>query len=448
MAHFSCSETQIKYTANGTQVLFTFPFEYMVDTDIWVGLWNEFSRRYEVVTYWPDVNIQPTTIAPYYWTLDNATTIRFLQVDIDPDAPASPVPPPTDWAPPGSPWPVTTPGTPAHDAARTVNPDNLLIQRKTDIDPLIAMFYPGASIRAQDLNDNFEQLKLAIEDGRCVIPQWFYSWIDSNLKRITEEQNQAGDWQYEGTLDDNDHFATAAALTDRFQPFWQATTPEAGNLPDWRMPGKIWVDRANTVAKFWNQDQQVWEVFAGDGTPGQRGPAGPPGSFQIGDVPPLSVPIPDAVPPDPTSRALQSGDAWFNTDTGNLFVWYVDSNSGQWVNCSQAGPAGPAGERQRVFIGDNPPLTIDGEAVQAGDMWFNSDTADLFVFYTDNDSDQWVNLSNTPGPQGPPGPPGQNGGGNADFARLTAVAPIQIALSNANQDAEISFDLNLLNGLG
>ena len=58
MAHFSCSETQIKYTADGTQVLFTFPFEYMVDTDIWVGLWNEFSRRYEVVTYWPDVNVR------------------------------------------------------------------------------------------------------------------------------------------------------------------------------------------------------------------------------------------------------------------------------------------------------------------------------------------------------------------------------------------------------
>ena len=42
MAHFSCSETQIKYTADGTQVI-PFPFEYMVDTDIWVGLWNEFS---------------------------------------------------------------------------------------------------------------------------------------------------------------------------------------------------------------------------------------------------------------------------------------------------------------------------------------------------------------------------------------------------------------------
>ena len=439
MAHFTCSETQNKYTPNGVRTSWQFDFEYMAKTDIWVGFWNENTREWDQVPYWADRNVPPPVSNPQqviFWSFENATTIQFWEI---PNNGATP-PEPTVFPPAiGSETVYVVP-------AQTE--EYILIQRWTDVDPLFAIFQPGSSIKARDLNDNFEQLQLAIEDGRCKVPSWFYDWIERNLIRITEEENRAGDWEYNGTLDDDDHFATSAALNDRFQPFWQATTPEAGNLPDWRMPGKIWVDRANTVAKFWNQDQQVWEVFAGDGTPGQRGPAGPPGSFQIGDVPPLNVPIPDAVPPDPTSRALQSGDAWFNTDTGNLFVWYVDSNSGQWVNCSQAGPAGPAGERQRAFIGDEPPLTIDGEAVQAGDIWFNSDTADLFVFYTDNDSNQWVNLSNTPGPQGPPGPPGQNGGGNADFARLTAVAPIQLALSNANQDAEISFDLNLLNGLG
>ena len=38
----------------------------------------------------------------------------------------------------------------------------LLIYRKTDIDELEAIFYPGSSIKAQDLNDNFEQLRDAI----------------------------------------------------------------------------------------------------------------------------------------------------------------------------------------------------------------------------------------------------------------------------------------------
>ena len=100
--------------------------------------------------------------------------------------------------------------------------ESILIQRWTDVSPLMVMFHPGASIKAQDLNDNFEQPQLAIEDGRCKVPQWFYDWIERNLIRITEEQNRAGDWQWEGTLDDDDHFATSAALNDRFQPFWQA----------------------------------------------------------------------------------------------------------------------------------------------------------------------------------------------------------------------------------
>ena len=432
MAHFTCSETQNKYTPNGTRTSWQFDFEYMAKTDIWVGFYNENTREWDQVPYWADRNVPPPVSTPQqviFWSFENATTIQFWEI------------PNTNGVPNVFPPAI---GSETLYVVPAQTEDWILIQRWTDVDPLFASFQPGSSIKARDLNDNFEQLKLAIEDGRCKVPQWFYDWIERNLIRITEEQNRAGDWQYNGTLDDDDHFVTSAALNDRFQPFWQTNIPEAGALPAWRMPGKIWVDRGNTVAKFWNQEQQVWEVFAGDGTPGQRGPAGPPGSFQIGDVPPLSVPIPGAVPPDPTVRALQSGDAWFNTDTGNLFVWYVDSNSGQWVNCSQAGPRGADGPRQRVFSGDNPPTQIDGEVVQDGDLWFNSDEAQLYMWYTDNDSSQWVNISGTPGPQGPAGPAGQGG---ADFARLTAVAPIQVALSNANQDAEISFDLNLINGL-
>ena len=98
------------------------------------------------------------------------------------------------------------------------------------------------------------------------------------------------------------------------------------------------------------------------------------------------------------------------------------------------------------FSGDDPPTQIDGEPVQDGDLWFNSDQAQLFMWYTDNDSSQWVNISGIPGPAGPEGPEGPGGGGNDDLEN-NAVAPIQVALSNANRDAEISFDLDLINGL-
>ena len=44
-------------------------------------------------------------------------------------------------------------------------------------------------------------------------------------------------------------------------------------------------------------------------------------------------------------------------------------------------------------------------------------------------------------------PSGSDEGGSADFQNLTAIAPLQIELSNANRDADISIDLTLINGL-
>jgi hypothetical protein len=44
---------------------------------------------------------------------------------------------------------------------------NIRIRRSTDVNPLIAQFNPGSAIRARDLNDNFEQLQLAIEETQC-----------------------------------------------------------------------------------------------------------------------------------------------------------------------------------------------------------------------------------------------------------------------------------------
>ena len=34
---------------------------------------------------------------------------------------------------------------------------------------MIATFYPGSSIRAQDLNDDFDQLRLAIQESKCAV---------------------------------------------------------------------------------------------------------------------------------------------------------------------------------------------------------------------------------------------------------------------------------------
>jgi hypothetical protein len=117
----STTESQIKYAGDGVQVLFTFPFTYLQSTDIYVSLYNETERRWDDTTE---------------WTFANATTIQFTT------------------APPTATGEVT---------------DNIRIQRRTSVDPLVAQFNPGSAIRASDLNDDFEQLQLAVIDNSSLV---------------------------------------------------------------------------------------------------------------------------------------------------------------------------------------------------------------------------------------------------------------------------------------
>jgi hypothetical protein len=90
--------TQNTYTGDGTTILFSFTFPYLETTDIKVSLNGTLTTAY---------------------TLANATTIQFNTA-------------------------------PANGAA-------IRIYRRTDDDSLAATFYPGSSIRSQDLNLNFTQ---------------------------------------------------------------------------------------------------------------------------------------------------------------------------------------------------------------------------------------------------------------------------------------------------
>jgi hypothetical protein len=57
------------------------------------------------------------------------------------------------------------------------------------------------------------------------------------------------------------------------------------------------------------------------GVAGPTGPAGPQSWAAVADGPP-SNPAP--------------GQLWWESDTGNLFVWYVDANTSQWVQINAA----------------------------------------------------------------------------------------------------------------
>ena len=91
-----------------------------------------------------------------------------------------------------------------------------------------------------------------------------------------------------------------------------------------------------------NNEQCVLN-FSRTGNVGSGGPAGPPGPAGV-----AGLDISTAPPSSPTV-----GDLWWDSDDGDLHVYYNDGNSSQWVTVS-AGPAGSPGATggQAPFVGD------------------------------------------------------------------------------------------------
>ena len=80
---------------------------------------------------------------------------------------------------------------------------------------MIASFYPGSAIRAQDLNANFEQLRLALLEGRCTIPQPILDYLEDNYwDKNSETITSLDEW-----VSDDLHVATTGAIAQ------QTTTP-------------------------------------------------------------------------------------------------------------------------------------------------------------------------------------------------------------------------------
>jgi hypothetical protein len=117
----------------------------------------------------------------------------------------------------------------------------------------------------------------------------------------------------------------------------------------------------------------------------------------------------DDVPP----AAPADGDLWWDSASTTLFVWYDDGDSAQWVQIGGgAGGGGGGGSAQTT---DTPP-----DAPVVGQLWWDAITTSLYIWYDDGDSAQWVQASPTqpgpagadstvPGPQGPAGADGAIG---------------------------------------
>jgi hypothetical protein len=119
------------------------------------------------------------------------------------------------------------------------------------------------------------------------------------------------------------------------------------------------------------------------------------------------------VSPNPPSSPSDN-DLWVDSETGILYVYYNDGDSSQWISIS----GGSAGSN--IAVSPNPPSSPSDN-----DLWVDSETGILYVYYNDGDSSQWISVSGgsggnggsvgATGPKGdtgatgPSGPPGATG---------------------------------------
>ena len=130
--------TRQTYTGDGSTVLFTFSFPYIETTDVVVEV---------------NSTVTPQDSASYPWSFANTNTIEFVT------------------APPAG---IT-----------------IVIYRDTEIDELAYVFYPGSSIRAKDLNENFEQVLHVAQESRVLIEEADAGTVSAIANQALSTANQA-----------------------------------------------------------------------------------------------------------------------------------------------------------------------------------------------------------------------------------------------------------------
>lgn len=88
-----------------------------------------------------------------------------------------------------------------------------------------------------------------------------------------------------------------------------------------------------------------------------------------------SVTVSDAAPSSP-----DPGNLWYESDTGSMFIYYDDGSTSQWVEVGGSSVVA-------MFTSDTAPTTPSN-----GDLWFETDTGKTYVYYDDGTSEQWVEV--------------------------------------------------------
>ena len=133
--------------------------------------------------------------------------------------------------------------------------------------------------------------------------------------------------------------------------------------------GDLWWNTSNNTLYIYyvDEDTSQWVVSTPNDNNGGA-------QIEVGEEPPSS----------PTDGAL-----WWNTDDNTLYIYYDEGDGGtsQWVIASPGGSGGSGGVGGSLEIpaSDEPP-TLPSE----GDLWWSTTDNTLYIYYRDEDTEQWV----------------------------------------------------------
>jgi hypothetical protein len=128
---------------------------------------------------------------------------------------------------------------------------------------------------------------------------------------------------------------------------------------------------------------------------------------------------------DTAPSAPSDGDLWWNSSNGGLYLYYNDGSSTQWVSVRGAtGPAGADGADGADGVGGGSSVTTSDTAPtspNSGDQWFDTTSGTLYVYYNDGTSSQWIGVS---GPSGADGADGVDGADASNPSpTITSISP-------------------------
>ena len=432
--------SKIEYQGDGSQSKFTFDFEYMESSDVYVAAWDDEKKEY--------YNLNGSTD----WRFDNATTIEIL---------------------------------PAPEY-------KFVIYRCTEIDPLKAEFFPGHPVKASDLNDNFTQLQQGLQDAKCSISELKEDVSDNNWNNHDQTIKCEDPWE-----SDDEHISTTCAQDKRF---WNQLPDSEGGGETIYSDSERFLYSDNHIAsaraiedRFWNSVKDSdstytssdWHNHAASpdsyvpttGAVEKRisgfitdddvkdkfvtGVDQRNGLWDVSATDDEHIPTTDAVVErhdtwysdnhlaigssrfvqprhgdhgggDPelnpnesdTVNYIQPGKFWVNTETQRLAYWNNSNpEAGYWVHVA----AMPANDAPPVYVDDKEPT---GSFIEEGDLWWNKADGTLYVRYCPDPSGscQWVDAS-----------PSFAGDSN-----IEVEAPLAKAVEPITDKITLSFSINSL----